>query len=270
MLFCWVNPGALGETDRNSRSGKRLESGLGTFEVGSPTAGYTRHEGLGNLPSPDLNIYEWRAASTLQPPYNRVRRVYDDLQGPPQTESSFVQEVIEYEKISIDELLDMKTEELDNFVALYRLQPFLSNLPGPKGWFTNDQGARDVRNEITNALHDQLKDITVDGESKPYWRREVSYIVIRDSNGQRLLYPLNETEWGQLVKAAALHTDKMQDSIVDILNRYDALHGAGDFDGLAAIDPTDPGRWEQVYEGPVSTSIKVVTAAQAAAIRSGG
>ena len=257
-MFCWVNPASPTETSRFARDGRLLVPGIGRFEVGSPSAGYTQYEGLGDDAAPDQNIYEWMPDLAKAPVYHQVLSRVDALVGDPQDPTSYVQETVLYERFSIDDLLFAKMAELDAFVADYRLRPFLSNLSGPKGWFTNDTNARDQRNEANSSLQDQMKDILIDGVTKTYWRRDIYYIVIRDSTGQRLAYPMNESEWGQLMKAAALHQDKMQDSYIIVVNEYDVAHSADDWDTLAGIDPADPARWQEVYRGPISNSIKVV------------
>ena len=268
-IYAWVNNALSSEISRFDRAGRRLIAGLqAPIEIGSDSAGWRRISGIGDQPSPKDGLYNWRQAETAVPPYYVLLGTTDKFVGEVFDASAYVQEENTTRRLTMDELLAEKNRELEEWLVWYRLQAFLSPLAGPKGWATNHLDSRDVRAQTTHALHDRLADVVIDAKDpSTYWPRDVYYEVIRDSNGQRLLYPLNRDEWGQVAKAAALHQEKMRDSVVDFHNRFDTAHDAGDFDALAAIDVRDRSRWEQVYEGPLSDGVKIVSVAQAANAR---
>ena len=228
--------------------------------------------GLIETPATDLDLYTLQRDPSSPPigpiNYYGARVASYVLSGPLGQGTSLAVETVDWtaSRLPIDELLAVKTQELDDH-ALFVTYKSVRSTTNNNFWIEVTQRQRERLGSINLVLTDRAKDRALGEDTsidpalkKPvntYWARDPRLRLIRDSNGNRLLSGVNEVEWGQAVKDIGLYDDAIEDAYVACTNDFNTHHGAGDWVSLANVDVTSYA-WPAFYTGPVSVFINVV------------
>jgi hypothetical protein len=150
-------------------------------------------------------------------------------------------------QIPIAELYRDKQRELDSYVQAVTYSAIEAGDPA-WAWVLDAPRRFDI-GEVNEFLQDRLKDITVDGDVKPYWPPGYKTHIIRQSKefGSQKQYEIDSdlgaTGWGALMKAKGQHNESTKNASwacgQDIDAAYDA-NGGGGWQALADINVQDP------------------------------
>lgn len=244
MILYWVDPadtsnwiGPLSPGDKDPVSGVTLQG-----------------------PDPANDIYEGIEAFC-----GRSFSTNIELTGPVQDPTTMAQQVCVV--LPIETLSDQKLTDLDGYAQFVRVQSVRSTASS-NFWISLSSDQRDFISSANDFLQDRLKDRTLGTDSAAptpvildpatYWARDIPILLIRDSNGARIVANVDEPGWGQVMKDIGLYDLARRDAAVNVINAIDAAVDAGDSTALIAIDVADPVYgWPAYYTGLVTAGIRV-------------
>lgn len=226
---------------------------------------------------PEWGLYEAVEDNSACPTYYLPPTVDLAFSGTVGAADGRVAETVVCTRSPMDSLLTAKQGELSSFAAFVRVQSVRSTA-SPNFWIDLSQTSRDGISSATQFLFDRLKDRTLGPDSTvtptsvndptTYWARDVPVLLIRNSNGNRLIAGVDEAAWGQLAKDIAVYDFATRDATVAVNNAFEAAAPTyfadgselpAEWDALAAVDVTDASYgWPAYYTGTQSVGIRVL------------
>lgn len=198
---------------------------------------------------PDLNLYDY------QPPSNAAPDEY--YQSPPTISLAFSGTVGQasgtvigtnvWASLSNDEIRQRQQTNLTNQVQATRYSNCQTNLT-PNWVVRIEQQDRDWYSEINQVLQDRMRDRVYDGDPKDYWPRDVDIRAINVNTNRYISTPVNESQWGQIMKDIGLHGYAIVDAANLVQTDIDNAVAADDRAALVGINVADPlYGWPPVY-----------------------
>ena len=230
----YVNPvnSAISVVDLD---GKNLTTGTGEV-FRWPKDGSQVVFNRATIPAPDpvgIDIYERRAGTQAQPAYHvAIASTYSLEGGPARDANAYVQERKNYDKISINDLRNVKEGELRSQLSFV--------------FFTNCENSLDTNWVVMIEETDDSWYSTIDTELTarlglnidPVWQQNVPVRALRKANRNMETIDLNVNQWRQVVEDIRKHRQQAVEASICVQNTIEQHYNANNWDALAAIDVT--------------------------------
>ena len=179
------------------------------------------------------------------------------FEGAVHSAAARVRETLVCTPISMDDLRARKLADLMRFSEFVRVQSARSS-EDARFWIDLSVTSRDRLIFYQLFMTDRLKDRVLgkdssqgyrpppagdDPQPATYWpARNIPIVVIRDSNGAKIVSSSNELSWGQILKDVGFYEDARGDAAIAVSNAIEAAYDAGDRAALETLDVED-GTW---------------------------
>ena len=220
-------------------------------------------EGIGIYPGDEANV---------QPP-DRYYKAADPaitlaLVGAAYSAGTIVRRTYNWETLTNDEIAAVKLAELEDHVSFIARQSTVLS-ESPNFWIDLGETGRRRFASANATLQDRVKDRTLGDDStdpgsiKPaasYWpNRDPVVLLIRNSNGNRMLVPTGEVSWGGVQKDIAKYDDDIMQAEYAVTQDIDDALATGVRANIVAIEPTAAAYgWPAYYTGVTSLVIMAV------------
>ncbi len=275
--FSEVNPGNTSEIWPADAQGIRYIEGASNLTT---NAGLRISRLFAAPPAPvsTYNVY-LEDDQTTPPP--GPAQYYDSLElrsfaGPLGNPASLVTVTSNHVRIPTEDLLDIKQGEREVHASVVALQSVRS-VGNNNFWIALDVDQRRAISSYNEFLTDRHKDRSLGPDSTvvpqtvtdptTYWPRDFPILLIRDSNGVRIISDVDEGAWGQVLKDKGGYDTAIRDASVAVQNAFnaaipswlaDGTEVPAEWDALAAIDVTDPAYgWPTYYTGTQSVGVRI-------------
>lgn len=244
MQLIYASPSNTAITSRVDERGQQFETGTSRiFEWLAPSG--PNYVGGLVTPSPARDVYEYRLDTAPAPAYHKLESTSTLFNGVVQDAAAWVDEIRNYVPLTLDELYEVKCNELkdqDNRVRYQTVDTALS-----ASWYlVVTVGMRLELANIAAVLAARTQGI-VDSELVNWYpggANQPRLAIYNAANGRARREQVDEPTYKQLIDELGAHDQATGNATFDCGSAMDAAYadGAGDWATLEAIDPTD-GTW---------------------------
>lgn len=226
----------------------------GPYFVPGPVALPNGREFYARAAVPEWDLYEAIEDLSPNPPYEVLIDTATAFEGVVRDPAARVRETRIFQRISIDQLLETKREELLDFTdAVYfssfemegagqvlfwvnaslRSRLYRADVNGYYQWTPPDEPAP------LNLIVADTRAAVVSDSGRPW--RDVPVWIVRQSNLNKTRAKVDQAEWEALAEASGRFGIDVAYASDDVESSLELEHANGDWDALAAIDVTaDP------------------------------